>query len=368
MTSSALTSAAHPLRVDVKDSNVDLRCRLAAALNVTENEVELEQSASDTRSVRCSGRVLRREFFAKVLLADPYPLNVVVPWKEAFSSSPEWRAAKEQIEFEWNRTLELRRTLIPSSIAQPLGRSLETTTLAWEKINGVPVLSLLLRGRVLDRSGMTAAAMFHAGAWLRTLHQKTAYDSELLDAKEILTFVLRVIQSQKPSTYVQQARAIVQEAIAKLGASRISSAIALNHGDFTLANLMWDEHTEQISVVDFENAMPNGIWQDLSTMALSLRKQLLNPLVSGNQIREMEKAFWAGYGEVSPDLLSFVYALAISRILVYYPNRVASRGERHGWIGAVTGSLYRSFLQGSMVSRSVQPWSMRAPIPSETER
>jgi len=114
--------------------------------------------------------------------------------------------------------------------------------------------------------------------------------------------------------------------------------------------------------------MPNGIWQDLSTMALSLRKQLLNPLVSGNQIREMEKAFWAGYGEVSPDLLSFVYALAISRILVYYPNRVASRGERHGWIGAVTGSLYRSFLQGSMVSRSVQPWSMRAPIPSETER
>src|SRR5207248_671125 len=122
MPRSALQSSTCPR---VGDSVLDLRRRVASALNVHESEVKVENSITDQRSAKCSGIVRGRSFFAKTLLADPYPLNVVVPWNETFPSMLESRPIEEQIQHEWNRTLELRSTVGEASIAHGLGISKE---------------------------------------------------------------------------------------------------------------------------------------------------------------------------------------------------------------------------------------------------
>jgi Phosphotransferase enzyme family len=329
---------------------------MAMSANARDVQLDTARIAFDIRSLKCRGVVNGQRFFAKLLLADPYPINVVTPWKEIFRPSQEWRRADEQLELEWNRSCELQTKLGASCLARPLGRSLASRTLVWEQLHGKPVLDdLVFRSRVSSRAATAAAALRQAGSWLRRLHERTACGSEALEATSILNSVLQIIESEEPSAYVDRAAIVVRSSLERLRGQAICSPLALNHGDFTLANLMWSRPSGQLGVVDFENAMPVGTWRDLATMVLSLRKQLLNPVVSRRAVMEMEDAFWAGYGDVGQPMLIFVYALAISRILFYYPHRIATRGKRRGWRGAITGSLYRSLMQNSMIERSVQP-------------
>jgi hypothetical protein len=335
----------------------DLRCRVAVALNLSTSDVELNLRGIhlDPRSVRCSGKANRQRFFAKILLADPYPVTVVVPWKEAFSTEAQWRAAEDQVETEWSTAQQLRFLLGGNSIPRALGKSLEAKTVVWEEVMAHSVPDLVKRSRWLDPKGRTCAAvLLQAGAWLRQLHDKTACGTETLGICAMLDAVRQVMAQQQSTPFVEDAETVLESGLQRILASTLTVPVGLNHGDFTLANLMWDERASRLWVIDFERPTHAGIWQDLATIIFSLRKQLLNPLVPRDIIAAMERAFWTGYGAIPPDLLVFIHTLVASQILFYYPNRLATRGERQGWFAGVGGSLYRSFLLPGMLSRCVE--------------
>ena len=335
----------------------DLRCRVAVALNLSPGDVELDlrEIHRDPRSVRCSGKAKRQRFFAKTLLADPYPVTVVVPWKEAFSTEGQWRAAEDQVETEWSTAQQLRFLLGENSIPRPLGKSLEAKTVVWEEVKADSVPDLVKRSRWIDPKGRTCAAgLLQAGAWLRQLHDKTVCGAETLGISAMLDAVRQVMAEHARTAFVEEAERALDSGRQRIPASTLTMPVSLNHGDFTLANLMWDESASRLWVIDFERPTHAGIWQDLATIIFSLRKQLLNPLVPRDIIAAMERAFWTGYGAIPRDLLVFIHTLVASQILFYYPNRLATRGERLGWFAGVGGSLYRSFLLPGMLSRCVE--------------
>ena len=335
----------------------DLRRRVAVALSVRADEVKLKAHSirRDARSVRCCGTANRQEFFAKILLADPYPLTVVVPWKEALRSTAEWRAADDQVETEWSTSQQLYLLLAENLVPRPLGRSREAKTIVWEEIKARSVLDLVKKSRWLDPKGYAcAAALLKAGMWLRQVHDKTADGTETVSLSAMADAICQMMAQQETSTFITRAETILKSGLQEIAASTLTVPVALNHGDFTLANLMWDRGAGKLSVVDFENPTRAGTWQDLATIVFSLRKQLLNPLVPRKVVRAMEHAFWTGYGAVPRDLLIFVQTLVASRILFYYPNRLTTRGDRHGWLAGVGGSLYRSLFLPGMLSRCVK--------------
>jgi aminoglycoside phosphotransferase len=302
--------------------------------------------------VRCCGTATGHRFFAKILLADPYPVTVVVPWKEAFRPAVEWRTAEEQVETESSAAQQLRLLLAETNIPRLLGKSREAKTVVWEQVKAHSALDLVKRSRWLDAKGHTCTAvLLQAGQWLRQVHDKTTCGTETLDIRAMADAIRRVMAQHECSPFVEHAGTVLESGLQELQASTLAVPAGLNHGDFTLANLLWDRRAGKLWVVDFENPTHAGIWQDLATMVFSLRKQLLNPLVPHDIIRAMERAFWMGYGAISRDLLVFIHMLVASQILFYYPDRLATRQERHGWLAGVGGSLYRSFLLPGMLSR-----------------
>jgi hypothetical protein len=330
---------------------------VAVALKVRADEVELDARSirGGPRSIRCCGTTTKQHFFAKILLADPYPVTVVVPWKEAFRAEPESRTAEDQVEIESGTAQQLRLLLAETSIPLLLGKSREAKTVVWEQVKARSVVDLVKGSRWLDAKGHTCTAvLLQAGTWLRQVHDKTACGTETLDVRAMADAIRQVMAQQEGSPFVEHAETVLKSGLQNIQASTLTVPAVLSHGDFTLANLMWDARAGKLWVIDFENPTHAGIWQDLATMVFSLRRQLLNPLVPHDTISAMERAFWTGYGAISRDLLVFIHTLVGSQILFYYPNRLSTRRERHGWFAGVGGSLYRSFLLPGMLSRCLE--------------
>jgi hypothetical protein len=345
-----------------RSADVDVKAAIAAALGSAPSQLSQAKS-SDSRSLKCFGRTKTTDFFAKIFVADPFPVYVAVPWQEVLLSNGGYRPAEEQVDLEWSRSAQLRRVLPTDSVPRPLGRSREFRTIVWERVSGDSVVKAVLhKGWMPGTTRQLEAAMYQSGVWLRTLHKTTYAGTELFSAGELLNAILHKVKAEPASDYTRQAIQILAAQIDHLKSVRMLAACAVCHGDFTLANLIWNRQAQRLCVMDYENSVQQSVWHDLATVLFSLRKQLLNPLVPEALIRSMESAFWAGYGVISSDLLGFISALVGSRILYYYPSRVLSRGERHGWFGSITGTLYRSALEQKMTGRCLN--ALPANLPS----
>ena len=128
--------------------------------------------------------------------------------------------------------------------------------------------------------------------------------------------------------------------------------MVLNHGDFTLANLLWNG--TRLSVLDFENPIVAAPFYDLLTLTFSLRRKLLNPLVSRNVVQAAEKSFWKAYGAVPSQLATFLNAVATARVLCQCSPRPAKQRRQRGWLNAAAAAVYHNVLESSMLTRCLE--------------
>ena len=243
-----------------------MRDSVAAALNVRSEDVKIDhwRLSPGQRSTRCWGTSLGKRFFAKTLALDPYRLvpRVAVPGKEAVANGNSCRSASEQIEAEWSMTQRLRKLVGNEAVPAPLGKSIATKTVVWEQATGARMDDSVRRSRWMDHRGNAGgAALFQAGTWLKKLHNASAHREAAINCGELIRGVRELLQSQglSSSGYASTALQLLETARHRTGGNDLLMPTVLSHGDFTLANMLWDKKASHLWIVDFEDfAEPIG--------------------------------------------------------------------------------------------------------------
>lgn len=333
--------------------------RIALTLNVSSKCVTVDRwrfSGELPSILHCRGSSAGRRFFAKVFLADPYPIapRIAVLWEDPLPSRQQVRSIEDQIATEWNVANQLRALAGPSYVPSPLAKSMTTRTIVWEEASGVRLDHLIARSRWVDRKGNTStAALFQAGAWLRSVHDASRRGTETVDTSRAITRIRRLAEEGAfgSSRYANPAFNRAEAALMSIRGGKLLVPVALNHGDFVLPNVMWNRKLSRLFIFDFEHSGYRALCHDLVAMVLSLRLQFLNPLVPRLVILASEKSFWMGYGPVASEVSVFVSAAASAQILSSSRPHPSARRKRRGRLGAAAASFYQALFGDLVINR-----------------
>src|SRR5271167_1098594 len=339
-----------------------LRERIAAALSSTPSCVSVKRwnLSLRHRSARSWGNWAGQRFFAKTFIMEPYPVTPrpTLPGEAELRRGPQLRPGDGQSEHEWNMANEFRTLVGPESIPTPLGTSKVARTNVWQEVTGFRLYELMERSLWADRQGKTlAAALGMAGGWLRRLHDASLQGREPVDIARMVEIIPTLMQKEglHSPPYLQMACRLLEAARRKLRSpEKLLLPVALNHGDFALANLVWDNRKNRLFIIDFEHAGPRSVCHDLFTIIFDLRSRLLNPLIPKRVILGAEESFWAGYGSVPGEIHILVGALASARIFYHSLPRLSTRRKRRGCLAGLTASLYQRFFKNIVASRRLE--------------
>lgn len=358
------------IRADIElKGSKDIKERIACALRAKPTTITVDRYGYNTSGLAacCSGTWKGKRWFAKILLANPYPTppRFRTPWEPTLHAAVPLRAITEQIDIEWNMTLMMLKLSKDRSVPVPLGRSLASRTIVWEEAGGTSLVRTLKWSRwkgSMARSG--AEALFKSGVWLRKIHEASLQGTEVIQARRLIQAATASSQQDQSdaSHYHSIASRILEAALTGMGdTDNFELPLALTHGDFCLSNLLWKGSGKQLAVIDFEFSGFRPIYYDLFALIADLRAMLLNPLIPKSVIQQWEESFWRGYGQILPHAVTFVNALALARVFYYHFPRLLTRRERKGWVGGINAQLYHTFLEGRVITQ-------RLDLPSEFAR
>lgn len=338
---------------------VDLKDRIACALAARQKDLTIVRyNYSPSRlTARCTGVWKGVRFFAKIFLSNPYPIpaRFSVPWDKPTGSPTPFRPVEEQIEAEWMMTTTMRSFPGFQSVPAPLGKSIPARTIVWEEAEGKPLVQMVKWSRWNRSTAVTGAkAIFQAGRWLRMIHESSHQSTEVVDLHAVIKNAHDFANQKGPavSRYDHAVPKILEASLSKIGPSGIIRVpVAFTHGDFCLSNLIGGARNGTVAVIDFELCAVRPIYHDLFGLISELQSQFLNPVVPKSVILSWEESFWSGYGPISPQIQSFVKALALSRIFYHHLFRLLTRRERKGWIAGMNAQLYRIFLEPVVLAR-----------------
>jgi Phosphotransferase enzyme family len=345
-----MTRAAKPVEA--------LRQNVAAALDVHPRHIGVErwEVSPGGRSMRCWGSSLGTPFFAKTLLREPYCIipRITVPWDD--QGATVFRSAAEQLDIEWNTSFQLHRIAGPDNVPLPMGKSLSAKTIVWHDTGGEELDDMVKRRRLFVPRESACCALFEAGVWLRRVHDRSVQRSENLDLGEIVAGLEHRIglAGQSRCRHATTALQALQSTIAEIGKPVLSVPVVLSHGDFMMANLLWNHARRRMIVVDFENFANASLCQDLLSLIFDLRSQLLNPLISKRFLASLEKSFWAGYGPVAPEIRAFVSGVASARVFYYHLPQALQKRKKQGGLQRAVAAVYQAFLEPSMLARCLE--------------
>ncbi len=350
------------------DTDGEIRRRVGAALDISPDLIEIEQSQVSSAGLnrRSTGKARGTRFFAKTYLVDscPIPAHFSMPGEELQHPAELYRPVEEHVATEWMAARKIR-SLLGSNSPAPLGCSLQGRTLVFEEVKGTRG-DHLVRWAWPGTANLRAAekALFRAGAWLRNLHDASFREYALVEPLEVLEAARQLISMRGVASTLHGRLALqeIESACHQIGPqARLQVPVTLNHGDFSLPNLLWDRERERLWVLDYELSSCRPILHDLGMMIFDLRRHLLHPRTWRLSVRRCERAFWSGYGVVSPSLLLFVDALATARLFSHSLPRISTLRDRRGWTGGLMASVYKTFLQPLMIARIMRIQRSREP-------
>lgn len=340
----------------------DARRRIAAALDVNPRQVKIPRGQLNAPGMvfHCRARCNGARYFAKVYLCGSNPPFRRIP---AFVS-PQGEAAllREPTKpfggsagAEWNMMREIQALVGDSHIPRPEGVAAGLGTLVLEEIHGARMdrytpWSGWNRGRLLT----CARVLCLAGAWLRKLHDASVVDHEELQAHETERTVGEILRLKglRSTRFAPLALAPLEDACREIAAAGdVRVPVCIQHGDFSLPNLVWDTLRQRLWVIDLEHSTRGSILHDLSAITFNLQSQLLYPWRSASVVASLEEAFWAGYGPVSEPIRAMVHAIATARVFYHLLPKLTTRRQRRGWLAGATAAAYIRLLEPAMVRR-----------------
>ncbi len=340
-------------------ATAEIRRRVGAALDMNPDVIEVDRTclSRSGSAMRCSGRIGKKRFSAKTYLFDQYqfPSLFVLPGEELHRPEEVFRPIEEQITIEWKGIHQMRSVVGSRNCPTPLGYTLEGRTLVFEEVSGMGVDRLTRRAWPWKvRLKSAEAALFHAGAWLRNLHQSSSRKWETVFPIEVLQqgrrmFDLRTAESAYHERLSLQA---LEAACRQIGPrTPIRVSVSMNLGEFSLQNLLWDGEKEHLWVMDFGLTSYRSTLHDLSTMVYDLRRRLFHPLTSPRVIRRFEQSFWTGYGSIAANLRLLVNAVATYCLFDQSLPSICNAYPRRNFAGRIRSTVYRRLFQPFMISR-----------------
>lgn len=319
----------HP--VSPAESRVEARRRIAFALGIGAESVNVEQSRVSLSgwTMHCYGAAGRARFCAKIYLVDQYPLSprFTLPGDDLCHHEQILQPAEQHIATEWELIQRIRSLVGSRNNPALLGCSPTERTLVFEEIKGARA-DRLTRWAWPSSSKLRSLedALFQAGAWLSHLHQASSRSIESLIPIDVLTQVRQLVAAKhlEAKHYRRLALQPLEAVCRQIGPrTPLRVPITMNHGDFSLPNLIWDGMRERLWVIDFELSSVRSILHDLCTMIFNLRSRLLFPFTALTAVVQCEKAFWRGYRDASANLKLLVSAIVTSRLFYYSLPRMS---------------------------------------------
>ncbi len=337
----------------------DIQCRVATAMNINAEFVNVEgrRKGFTGTNMRCWGTAAGVRFFAKIYLVDPYPIppRFATPGEELASPEKPQRAVEEQITVEWNMVQEMRSLVGAHNIPAPLGCSIENRVLVFEEVSGLRLDRFVNWGWPHGQKMRSAVvALQMAGASLRALHDSSCQGYETIDLCEGVEALRGLMRKKEMEStpYARRALKVLESTRQNLTPrTSLRVPVALNHGDFSLPNLIWNSDRQHVWMIDFEFSSYRPILHDLCTLIATLRSQLLRPFTSPRIVQILEEAFWRGYGPVSEDIRTIVKGLSCAWLFYHTFPRISTLRERRGWAGGLKALVFKSLLQHIIIAR-----------------
>lgn len=296
------------------------------------------------------------KYFAKHIPNESVPLAkpVALPTDLNFAPILEGhRGAVAQLQQEREATITLGAVSGDVSVPTPEAMSSHHRTMVWRAADGLQLEDFLRRSRRNQvMAGVGTKACHALGLWLRKVHDSSTSEMRTLDLNAHVDALQKWAEQlgARDRKYVARAVRILEEAKSTL-TTPVKAPLCFIHGDLQYPNVLLDEMSRDLTVVDFEWSRTGGAETDLVAFVANTRAKELNPSYPAATARLWEKAFWDGYGSIDSKLAHLVDALATAWIFYWYLPGLTRRQKfmspaRRGAI-----ALFRSLVERHQVNR-----------------
>jgi hypothetical protein len=274
--------------------------------NLRENATRYYPSRSELRNVRIVGHTPKRDHYIYDIVIDFAVGNERVAAKVYRSTKAHGHAkdlaTKELRNLHFVHRIAEEKDLI--GVPRPLGDFSQSGVVVAEKLNGLPLQSIVMKAALLpgyaDHGLLTVAARF-AGDWLRTFHKATAESMAPFDGAAIQKELEQLCTSCKGEGLDEQSiETILTGTSAILAKSKETLPASAVLNDFTPLNVLVSE--QGIGIAEYAKLERKGYsYIDVAHFLACIEALEKYPFCDRDLIGEVQAAFLDAYGAPAAD-------------------------------------------------------------------
>jgi hypothetical protein len=318
---------------------------------------ELFPNAGELKNIRIVGHTPKADHFIYDVVADFAVGTERIAAKVYRSGKRGPQATRDHASAEF-KSLQRTHTLFAENrlpgVPRPLGNFSALGAVVSEKIQGIPLQSMIMKAALLpgydDRSLPDAAAK--SGEWLRNFHRLTADAPQPFDAQQLLSELENLCLSCRGEGLDDAAiRMILTGATNSLSKTRrsVPSSAVLN--DFTPLNILVSE--SGVGVCDYGRMTAHGVsYNDAATFLASVEALEKYPFCNRTITTKVQESFIEAYG-AGPQEQAVIRVLKMRALLSMFAQ---GRGVKESAVRkkVMWATVMKRFIQQA-ASRSVAP-------------
>ena len=260
----------------------------------------------ELRNIRVVGHTPKSDHFIYDLVAD-FANGAERMAVKVYRSGKTPQAARSQAMAEYNNLERVYTAFSENQLAgvpRPLGNFSAQGAVVSEKIQGVPLQSMMMKAALLpgydDNTSLREAAA-RAGEWLRNFHKLTAGPTQVFDAQQLLSELENLCLSCRGEGLDNDAiQKILTGAKISLGKARKSIPSSAVLKDFTPLSIVVTENG--VGVSDYGKMSDHGIsFSDAATFLASVEALEKYPFCNRDITGRVQESFLEAYGASGAD-------------------------------------------------------------------
>ena len=271
-----------------------------------ERATTLYPNRGDLRNIRVVGHTPKSDHFIYDLVADFANGGERIAVK-VYRSGKSPQAARNQAFAEYNNLERVHRAFSEhqmSGVPRPLGNFSALGAVVSEKIQGVPLQSMMMKAALLpgydDNTSLREAAT-NAGEWLRNFHRLTAGPTQVFDGQQLISELENLCLSCRGEGLDNEAIQMIltgaRNSLTHAKKSIPSSAVLK---DFTPLSIVVTENG--VGVCDYGKMSAEGIsFSDAATFLASVEALEKYPFCNREITGRVQESFLQAYGATSAD-------------------------------------------------------------------
>jgi hypothetical protein len=326
--------------------------------DLRERALELYPQRGQLRNIRVVGHTPKVDHFIYDLVADFITGSERIAAKVYRTSKMGTQPARNQAQHEYQNLQRVHERFsqhqLPG-VPRPLGNFSALGAVVSEKIQGLPLQSMMMKAALLpgydDNTSLREAAA-KAGEWLRNFHHLTTDAPQMFDAQQLMAELETLCMNCRGEGLDDEAIRMIltgaRNSLTKAKRSIPSSAVL---SDFTPLNIVVTE--EGVGVCDYGKMNPRGAsFNDAASFLASVEALEKYPFCNRNITQRVQESFIAAYG-VNPAENAVLRVLKMRTLLSMFAQ---GRGVKDSAVRkkVMWATVMKRFIQQA-ASRSLAP-------------